>query len=75
MAVPAKKKSIFKKHQRHSAWQTLNVKRLANEIALGKCSSCGAVKLSHRVCEKCGYYNGKQVLTIKTKSASKVLEA
>ena len=31
------------------------------------CSNCGELKLSHRVCPVCGYYNGRQVKEIKTK--------
>ncbi|MEW5767033.1 MAG: 50S ribosomal protein L32 [bacterium] len=26
-----------------------------------KCSHCGEMKLPHRVCPHCGYYNGRQV--------------
>jgi large subunit ribosomal protein L32 len=40
-----------------------------------KCSNCGKSKLSHRVCPSCGYYKGKQVITIKSKSKDKVVEA
>ena len=30
------------------------------------CTNCGAPCLPHRVCKKCGMYDGKQVLTIKS---------
>ncbi len=30
--------------------------------ALTKCGQCGELILAHRVCDSCGYYNGKQVL-------------
>lgn len=33
----------------------------------GRCSNCGAGILPHRVCMKCGFYRGRQVLTIKSK--------
>jgi large subunit ribosomal protein L32 len=26
------------------------------------CPNCGEMKLSHRVCKECGYYNGKAVV-------------
>ena len=42
---------------------------------VGKCPNCGAKKLSHRVCPVCGYYKGKQVITIKSKGWSKVIDA
>ncbi|HLP42908.1 MAG TPA: 50S ribosomal protein L32, partial [Fibrobacteria bacterium] len=26
-----------------------------------KCSHCGQLKISHRVCDNCGYYGGTEV--------------
>ncbi len=26
------------------------------------CPQCGAVKMSHRACPECGYYNGRKVV-------------
>lgn len=40
-------------------------------IGLEKCPNCGAMKLPHRICKECGYYNGKQLLTIKEKQKKK----
>ncbi|MCM8815362.1 MAG: 50S ribosomal protein L32 [Candidatus Omnitrophica bacterium] len=31
------------------------------------CSNCGAMKLPHRICKECGYYNGKLVVAKKVK--------
>jgi len=28
------------------------------------CSNCGEPRLPHRVCPKCGFYQGREVLTI-----------
>lgn len=28
------------------------------------CKNCGVKKLPHRVCEKCGMYNGKKVFEV-----------
>jgi len=36
--------------------------------SISKCANCDAPILSHRICTKCGFYKGKQVLTIKLKS-------
>ena len=36
------------------------------------CSNCGALQLAHRVCEKCGFYKGKQVIKIKPAKANQV---
>lgn len=29
------------------------------------CPNCGEAKLPHRVCGKCGYYRGRQVIEVK----------
>jgi large subunit ribosomal protein L32 len=31
---------------------------------LGQCPQCAAPALPHRVCPSCGYYKGRQVITI-----------
>jgi large subunit ribosomal protein L32 len=31
---------------------------------LSRCSNCGASSRAHRVCASCGYYRGRQVLTV-----------
>jgi large subunit ribosomal protein L32 len=31
---------------------------------LNKCGQCGSTKRQHRICPSCGYYRGRQVLTI-----------
>lgn len=35
-----------------------------NGLEAGKCPTCGAAVLPHRVCKKCGYYGKRQVLTV-----------
>ncbi len=75
MAAPKKKVSKTRKHRRHSKWAFLKLRKIKNSIVLVKCENCGEEKLAHRVCPKCGYYKWKQVVTIKTKSKEKVLEA
>jgi len=71
MAVPRKKISIAKKHQRTSTWRTLKIKKLMKDLVLVKCD-CGTLVKKNHVCPTCGTYKGKQVLTIKEKS---VIEA
>ncbi len=39
--------------------------------SVSKCANCGAPILSHRVCMACGFYKGKQVLTVKIKEKKK----
>lgn len=73
---PKKKISKTQSHKRHSTWKTINLKRLSKKYQTAKCPNCGANRLNHRVCPSCGYYNGKQVLTIKVaKKDSAVVEA
>ena len=49
---------------------------MSKKYQTAKCPDCGANRLNHRVCPSCGYYNGKQVLTIKAaKKDSAVVEA
>jgi len=72
---PKKKISQAKWRQRHSTRERLNLQRMTDTYKISICKNCGAKKLSHRVCPVCGYYKGKQVLTIKSKSKDKVIDA
>ena len=56
MAVPKRKTSKARRDKRRS-----NVWKLPAP-ALAKCSHCGELKLSHRVCKNCGFYNGREVI-------------
>lgn len=71
---PKKKRSIHKRNVRHASWERDILKKLSNMVALSICTSCGKKKLAHRVCKACGYYNGRQVISIKTK-AGNVIDA
>jgi len=73
--VPRKKISKAKSRQKHATWQKLQLQKLNKKYAVSSCKNCGADKLPHRVCPSCGYYNGKQVMTIKKKSKVEVLDA
>lgn len=39
--------------------------------SLSTCPNCGIQKMPHRICSACGYYAGRQVVTIKIKSKDK----
>jgi large subunit ribosomal protein L32 len=71
---PKKKRSIHKRNVRHASWERDILKKLSNMVALSICTSCGEKKLAHRVCKACGYYNGRQIISIKTK-AGNVIDA
>lgn len=57
MAVPKRKKSKSKIRSRKKSHK----KPLPKP---GVCSQCGGSKLSHRACPSCGYYRGRQVVTV-----------
>ncbi len=57
MAVPKKKTSKARRDKRRS-----NVWKLSMP-SLAKCPKCGAYNLTHRVCQSCGTYKGKQVMS------------
>jgi large subunit ribosomal protein L32 len=58
MAVPARRTSKTTKRQRRSNFK-LTV------TGLVKCPNCGETIQSHKVCPKCGFYDGKQVVSVK----------
>ena len=64
MATPKGKISKVRKHSRRSAHWKLSAPGIV------KCPRCGKMKLSHRVCKHCGYYDGQQVITIEEKQAN-----
>ena len=58
MAVPARRVSSTRRDKRRS-----NVWKM-EAPALQKCPQCGEFKATHRVCGSCGYYNGRQVISV-----------
>lgn len=58
MAVPKFKTSQKRSRRRRAENMKTDVPTLVT------CSNCGNKKLPHRVCPKCGFYRGKQVLEI-----------
>ncbi|MBN1524492.1 MAG: 50S ribosomal protein L32 [Spirochaetales bacterium] len=56
MAVPKYKTSKARTRQRRS----INMKLSAPTLV--ECGNCGNRVLLHRVCPKCGFYRGKQIL-------------
>ena len=61
MAVPKRKTSKARTGRRLS----INMKLTAPNMV--DCSSCGNKVLLHRVCPKCGFYRGKQVIVPNSK--------
>jgi large subunit ribosomal protein L32 len=61
MAVPRGKTSKARTSRR----QSINMKLTAPTMI--DCNKCGNKVLLHRVCPKCGYYRGKQVIVPNSK--------
>jgi large subunit ribosomal protein L32 len=61
MAVPRFKTSKARTSRR----QTINMKLTAPSLV--ECGNCGNQVLLHRVCPKCGFYRGRQVIQPKSK--------
>lgn len=57
MAVPKGKTSKARTRSRRANWKL----RLPG---ISECPRCHGMKLTHRVCKKCGYYGGKQVMQV-----------
>ncbi len=57
MGVPKRKTSKMRLRTRKAAnrWHA---------ALLHKCGQCGSATPSHRACRACGYYKGRQVLTV-----------
>jgi large subunit ribosomal protein L32 len=60
MGVPKRKTSKMRLRTRKAShrWQPPQ---------LNKCTQCGSTVASHTACPSCGYYKGRQVLTVEAK--------
>lgn len=57
MAVPKGKTSKARRNSRRANWKL-------SMPGIVKCPRCQKMKLSHRVCKSCGYYDGEQVVKV-----------
>ena len=55
MAVPKRKLSNSRKKRRRANWKRTAPNRSA-------CPHCHELRMPHRVCPECGYYDGKEVI-------------
>jgi len=62
--LPKRKHSTRRKGKRRAA-KKLKLPHLS------VCKNCGQKKRPHQVCPHCGYYQGKEVATKKTKTGKK----
>lgn len=58
MAVPKAKVSKARRNSRKANWKI-------STPSMMECPHCHEQKLTHKVCAKCGYYNGKEVVAKK----------
>ena len=58
MAVPKHKTSKQRTHTRAANWKIKNP-------SVGECPQCHEMKLNHRVCKNCGYYDGEKKIEVK----------
>ena len=64
MALPKRRHSAARGRKRRTHWKIAKTN-------LSPCPQCKSLKLAHKVCLVCGYYNGKQVIEIKIKEKKK----
>jgi large subunit ribosomal protein L32 len=60
MAVPKRKLSKARTRRRKATW-----KGKLKTPNLVECNHCHEKKLPHIICPNCGYYNGKQIISVK----------
>ena len=58
MAVPKHKTSKQRTNTRYANWKV-------KSPYIGECPQCHEMKLNHRVCKNCGYYDGVKKIEIK----------
>jgi ribosomal protein L32 len=75
MAVPKKKTSKSRSKRRHAQWQLKKMTYWKNKLQLNWSEEGKTLKLAHTVCPVSWYYNGKQVMTVKSKENKNVVDA
>jgi large subunit ribosomal protein L32 len=69
MAVPKKKNSVSRKGLRRAGQHH----KLYRKHPMS-CSNCGVHVMPHAVCNACGFYKGKQVVTVKAPTEAAAAE-
>lgn len=64
MALPKKRHSKTRGRKRRTHWKIA-------KTGLVPCPQCKKMRLPHRVCAVCGFYDGRQVIEIKIKEKKK----
>ncbi|OQX89807.1 MAG: 50S ribosomal protein L32 [candidate division Zixibacteria bacterium 4484_93] len=58
MALPKRRHSKSRGRKRRTHWKI-------TVPTVQECPHCHQLKLAHRICPNCGYYNGRQVVSVK----------
>lgn len=64
MALPKRRHSAARGRKRRTHWKIKATSLIA-------CPQCKQLKLAHKACLVCGYYDGRQVIEIKIKEKKK----
>jgi len=64
VALPKRRHSKARGRRRRTHWKI-------SRTNLIPCPQCKQLKLAHRICQVCGYYDGKQVIEIEVKEKKK----
>jgi large subunit ribosomal protein L32 len=62
--LPKKRHSKARGRRRRTHWKL-------SQLNLTPCPQCKQPKLPHRICQVCGYYNGRQAMEIEVKEKKK----
>ncbi|HTH46494.1 MAG TPA: 50S ribosomal protein L32 [Candidatus Limnocylindria bacterium] len=62
MGVPKRKPSTSRQRMRRAYNSVLHLPKL------NSCPQCAAPFIQHRVCPSCGYYNGRQIVSVKAQA-------
>ncbi len=60
MGVPKRKPSHSRQRMRRAYNSVMHLPQFTS------CPQCAAPYITHRVCPSCGYYNGRQIITVNT---------
>lgn len=63
MPLPKRRHSSARQAKRRTHYKL-------HPVSVGECPRCHAPRLSYHICSACGYYNGRQWTTPKTRAAS-----
>ncbi len=64
MPLPKKRHSKARGRKRRTHWKL-------GRTNLIPCPQCKSLKLPHRICPLCGYYDGREVIEIRVKEKKK----